>query len=337
MGRRVAIVGVTGYVGLELALALSRHRGVEICGVFASASSAGRRLGAVFPRARKAADLAIEEASSPGILAKQPEVVLLATPHELSHELAPVLLEGGARVVDLSAAYRLRDAGVYRTFYGFEHRHEGWLERAVYGLPELNRERIVGARLVASPGCYPTCSILALAPLVRAGALDGAMTPVIDAMSGVSGAGRGASERTHFCEVTAQAYGVFKHRHTPEIEAHAGTRVVFTPHLVALDRGMIATVHARLRAGWTRARVEEAWREAYGEEAFVRLLPEGEWPSAGAVRGTNYCDLACAVRGTDLIAGSAIDNLLKGAAGQAVQCLNLMLGLEEGEGLEGAA
>lgn len=334
----IAIVGATGYVGRELVELLAHHPGVRIGAVYASGSSAGATLPDLFPRLRAVADLALEPASPERIGGAEPAVALLATPHEVSHDLAPALLDAGIRVIDLSAAFRLRDPDLYPRFYGFEHRHPDWLERTVYGLPEFHRDRIRDARIVAAPGCYPTSAILALRPLVLAGAFDPSTCPIVDAASGVSGAGRVPTDRTHFCEVSYQAYGVLSHRHGPEIDQHAGTPVHFTPHLLPLDRGILSTIHTTLRPGWNRDRVMEEWHRAYAGEPFVRILPRGTWPSIAGIVRTNFCDLACAVEDSTrhLIAFSAIDNLLKGAAGQAVQCLNLMLGFEERTSLGGS-
>ncbi len=342
---RVAIVGAAGYSGAELASLLLLHPRAEIVGVFGSAkrdASQPQVFGEVFPRFRGRLDLPLLPGGVSEILACGPEVVFLATPHEASVELAPGLLDGGAVVLDLSAAFRLRDAGLYPAFYGFEHARPELLASAVYGLPEMHRERIRGANLIAVPGCYPTSAILPLAPLVRAGALatDGAgrlRRPIIDSTSGVSGAGRKAEQRLLFCEVSQSAYGVFKHRHQPEIDAYAGATTLFTPHLGPYERGILSTIHVDLAPGWTGARVRETLGGAYAGERFVRLLPSGSFPSVGDVRGTNFCDIGVAVDEAwgHAIIVSAIDNLTKGAAGQAVQCMNIRMGFEEGMALGG--
>jgi N-acetyl-gamma-glutamyl-phosphate reductase len=241
------------------------------------------------------------------------------------------------RVLDLSGGFRLRDAALYPKVYGFEHGHPELLETAVYGLPELNRAQIASARLVAVPGCYPTSAILPLAPLVRAGAVARGTRPIIDSTSGVSGAGRTPTAKTHFCEISLQPYNVLKHRHNPEIDLHAGVPVVFTPHLGAFDRGILSTIHVELSEGWNAARVGATLRGAYGAEPFVRLRAPDQWPSVGAVRETNFCDIGWAVDEPrrHLIVVSAIDNLVKGAAGQAIQCMNIVCGLPETLGLDG--
>lgn len=332
----VAIVGVTGYAGAELARLLMHHRACAIAGVFASSDRAGRTLADEFGIFRGRLDLPIGAATPDAIAGCGAAVALLATPHAASAALVPALLDRGLTVMDLSGAFRLRDATLYPHHYGFAHTHPDLLERAVYGLVELARERLGGARLVAVPGCYPTASILGLAPIVRAGLVEAGATPIIDAISGVSGAGRGVRVGGLFCEVSAGPYGVHTHRHAPEIALHAGTDVVFTPHIVPMERGLTATIHLPMAPGVTRARVDEVFAASYGAERFVRLLPDGVLPTVRGVVGTNCCDLAWALdedRG-HLIVMSAIDNLIKGAAGQAIQAMNVVLGLDEAMGLE---
>ena len=205
----------------------------------------------------------------------------------------------------------------------------------MYGLAEHNRGAISETNLIAVPGCYPTSAILALRPLVEAGVLESGATPIIDSVSGVSGAGRSPKLGSLFCEVSHQPYGVFSHRHQPEIDQHAGIETIFTPHLGPFDRGILSTIHARLAAGVTEADLRELYRKRYADEPFIRLLDSGIWPSVGAVENTNFCDIALAVDEAKrhLIVVTAIDNLLKGAAGQAVQCFNIRMGFVETIGL----
>lgn len=347
MPKRVVIVGAGGYSGGELAELLLGHAQVEIVGLFGSArrdEGGPRAFSEVFPRFRERLDLPVRAAGVEAIAALTPDVVFLCTPHEASVELAAGLRKGARPpvVLDLSAGFRLRDASMYPKHYGFEHVAPELLASAVYGLPELFRAEIAAANLIAVPGCYPTSAILPLRPLVMAGALgvrsDGrSERPVIDSTSGVSGAGRGMHLRSLFCEVHQGAYGVLSHRHQPEIDAYTGTGTVFTPHLGPYERGILSTIYVTLSPGWTEARVRDTLARAYGEERFVRLCPAGVWPTVGDVRGTNFCDIALAVdeEWGQLVMVSAIDNLVKGAAGQAVQCMNVRFGFDEGAGLPG--
>jgi N-acetyl-gamma-glutamyl-phosphate reductase len=341
---RIAIVGAAGYGGGELAALLLRHPRAEVVAAFGSSRRAAAekpaRLGDLHPRLRGQLDLEVRVADRDSIAAAKPDAVFLATPHEASEELLPELLpvtnhrSEPTRVFDLSGAFRLRQED-YPKHYGFPHHHPELLKRAVYGLPELFRQRIAAADFVAVPGCYPTSAILPLAPLVRAGAVRPGTRPIIDATSGVSGAGRTPSAKVHFSEVSLQPYNVLRHRHNPEIDLYAGTPTVFTPHLGAFDRGILSTIHVELAPGWTGERAGATLRDAYAKEQFVRLLPPGEWPSVAAARGTNFCDIAWAADEAHghLIIVSALDNLVKGAAGQAVQCMNIRFGLPEGLGL----
>lgn len=332
---RVAIVGAGGYSGAELVSLLLGHSDVEIVGLFGSAKRAGETFAESWPKFRGRMDLPVRATNLDELEKLGADALFLATPHEASVELAPELLSHGGVVFDLSGGFRFKDPAIYPAYYGFEHKHAGLLSEAVFGLPELFRAKIKGGRLISVPGCYPTSAILPLAPLARAGAVKPGTRPIIDSTSGVSGAGRSAVQKNLFCEVSLQAYNVFKHRHNPEIDAYAGCRTLFTPHVGAFDRGILSTIHVELASGWTGDRVSEALREAYAREAFVRLCPPGVWPAVGDVRMTNFCDLGWAVdeNHSHLIIESAIDNLGKGAAGQAVQCLNVRFGLAEGTGL----
>lgn len=343
---RVAIVGASGYSGAELLQIIANHPACRVVGLFASgkgekAGAAPPTMASLFGRFRGGLDMPVLTASPDAILACQPDAVFLCTPHEASLALAGSLVDRCGCVLDLSAAFRLKDANAYPAFYGFTHDRPDLLARAIYGIVELTEPaRLRGATLVAVPGCYPTSAILPLAPLVRAGALrteaDGThRRPIIDATSGVSGAGRKAEQRLLFCEVGQQAYGVLSHRHQPEIDAYAGCATVFTPHLGPYERGILSTIHADLASGWSAQRVRDTLAQAYAGRPFVRLCPAGVWPSVLDVRGSNCCDIALAMdeRHAHLIITSAIDNLVKGAAGQAVQCMNVRFGLHEATGL----
>ncbi|MBL8747048.1 MAG: N-acetyl-gamma-glutamyl-phosphate reductase [Phycisphaerae bacterium] len=335
---RCAVVGAGGYTGAELVSILLGHPRAEVVGVFGSdrrGEGEPTPLSSVFPSLRRRCDLPLRPASADAIAGSGAEVVFLCTPHAVSHDLAPALLARGMKVFDLSAAFRLKEASLYPKHYGFEHGHAEWLRRAAYGIPELFRREIAQADLVAVAGCYPTSAILPLSPLMRAGAAEEGRRPIVDSVSGVSGAGRHATTANLFCEVSLQPYNVLKHRHNPEIDAYAGAAVVFTPHLGCFDRGILSTMHVDLAPGWDATRVGTALRSAYQMEPFVRLLPAGEWPSIAAARHSNFCDIGWAVDETHrhLVIVSAIDNLVKGAAGQAVQCMNARFALAETMGL----
>jgi len=340
---RVAIVGAGGYSGAEVVSILLDHPRSTIVGVFGSASRAkadgamAPTFSEVFPRFAGMIDLPLLAGDVQSILACRPDAVFLATPHEASLELAPQLLRAGVKVFDLSAAFRLKDAALYPKHYGFPHTQPGLLEKAVYGLPELFRDLVAKADLVACAGCYCTSAILPLEPLVKAGAVAPGRRPIIDATSGVSGAGRSPALKSLFCEVSLQPYGVLSHRHQPEIDAFSGTGTVFTPHLGPYDRGILSTIHVDLAPGWTGARIGDTLHGAYDGEPFVRLCKTGVWPSVGGVKHTNFCDIGWAVDEANghAIIVSALDNLVKGAAGQAVQCMNIRLGFEEAMGLAG--
>ena len=340
----IAVLGASGYAGAESLRLLAGHPETEVV-VAAGGRAAGQRVGAIAPHLSALADLPIGELD-PGAVIDRAEVALLALPHEESARLAPVLLEGGVRVIDLSGAFRL-PAEDYPAWYGFAHPAPAWLGKAVYGLPELFGEQIVGAELVANPGCYPTAAALALAPLVRAGLVE-ASGIVIDAKSGISGAGRTPTDVTHF----ATADGSIRpyaaggaHRHTPEIERAIGaatgaaTSVSFVPHLVPATRGLVATCFARAPAGLTTGAALAVLTEAYAGAPFVRVLPAGSLPDSKRTTGANVVEIGAAIdarTGTAVVV-AALDNLVKGAAGQAVQNLNLMMGYAETAGLEAMA
>ncbi len=330
--RRVVVVGAAGYSGAEVVGILLKHPSTEVVGLFGSATRADHppRFDQLFPRFRGWTDLLVHAATIDAILSLKPDAVFLATPHEVSHDLAPALCAAGVTVLDLSAAFRLREPSSYRAHYGFTHAHTDLLERAVYGIAELNREAISNADLIAVPGCYPTSVVLAVRPLIEAGFVADAPI-IVDSTSGVSGAGRSPALKSLFCEVSQQPYGVFSHRHQPEMAQETGGDIIFTPHLGPFDRGILSTIHATLREGVGEADVRAVLCERYANEPFVTLLKSGEWPSVAAVEATNRCDIGLAFDPSrhHLILCSALDNLLKGAAGQAVQCFNIRYGFSE--------
>jgi len=319
--RHIAIVGITGYTGQELDRLLSGHPKFQVAGRFAS--KADTKSGA-------------EPFSIDKLKTFSPDAVVLATEHELSMHLVPELLSSGFRVVDMSGAFRLKDPQLYQEWYGFEHTAPDLLNEAVYGLPEFQAESLVTAKLVANPGCYATAAVLPLIPLYSANVIDPNCTVVVDGKSGVSGAGRAPKPETHFCAVSENisAYGVLKHRHTPEMIAQLRgatlDRFVFTPHLIPIARGILNTVTLRTV---DRGSAHSILAETYAKSPFVRVLPPGQLPNIHSVVRTNLCSIGVATKGPNTVIVSAIDNLVKGAAGQAVQNLNIMFKHEPATGL----
>lgn len=340
---KIAVVGASGYSGEELIRLLQRHPGVELACV-TSRQHAGKPLGVVHPKfqGQKYSTLTFSASDPKAIVDSGARHVFLALPHGLAAEFARPLLHAGLRVIDLSADFRLKDEAVYKEFYGHDHPAPELLAESVYGMPELYRDKIAAAKLVASPGCYPTSIILPLAPLLKAKMIDPASI-VVSSMSGVSGAGRKAEVDYLFveCNESARPYGVPKHRHLSEIEQELGNAagekitISFTPHLVPLNRGILTTIHASASAGVTLQTVTEAMTASYGGEPFVRLPGAGGYPDIKNVAHTNFIDIAWRhdPRTGRIILMSAEDNLVKGASGQAIQSLNLMCNLPETSGL----
>ncbi|MEC7942174.1 MAG: N-acetyl-gamma-glutamyl-phosphate reductase [Pseudomonadota bacterium] len=324
---KATIIGASGYTGAELALMINRHPELTLSGLYVSANSVdvGKPIASLHGKLTGLIDMPVQPLTNPEEVAKQSDVIFLATAHEVSHDLAPIFLENDCQVFDLSGAFRVKGENFYQEFYGFEHQHEQWLDKAAYGLAEWNEQEIKEAQLVAVAGCYPTASQLAIKPLVEAKLLDENQWPVINATSGVSGAGRKATMVNSFCEVSLQAYGVFNHRHQPEMAAHLGCDVIFTPHLGNFKRGILATITMKLAQGVTEQQVQDAFEQAYQGKPAVRLLEEA-LPRIQDVEQTPFCDLGWKVQGQHIIVVSAIDNLLKGASSQAMQCLNLRYG-----------
>jgi N-acetyl-gamma-glutamyl-phosphate reductase len=348
MGRmnliKTAIVGASGYSGMELLRLLLSHPSADLVAV-TSRQEAGRPLNEVFPRFQSAwtRDLHFIEPDADKIAASGAQVAFLALPHGVAAEIARALLERGVKVIDLSADFRLRDAAVYEEFYGHPHPAPDLLAEAVYGLPELRADEISKARLIASPGCYPTSILLPLLPLLRDGLIE-TDSIVANSMSGVSGAGRKAELSLLFCECneSARAYGVPKHRHLSEIEQElgiaAGEKVVisFIPHLIPVNAGIVTTTTAKLRKGISPEAVGAALEKAYAGQAFVRLLGRGGCADTKQVTRTNFVDIGWEydARTNRVILMSAEDNLGKGAGGQAIQSFNHMFGLDETAGLQ---
>ncbi len=335
---RVGVVGATGYAGAELVRILSGHSEV-ILSSLTSRQYAGQRFDAIYPSVKGWVDLTLETFSAQE-LATRADVVFLALPHKLPMAIVPELLEKGVKVIDLSADFRFKDQVVYEQHYQ-PHSSPQLLSTAIYGLSEVYTEEIKKAVLVGNPGCYPTSVLLPLVPLLKAGLID-TRTLIADAKSGVSGAGRGATLATHFCQVNEsfKAYKVGVHRHTPEMEAILGevagrsVQLTFVPHLVPLSRGMQTTIYAQAKQGVTHHEIENCLQQFYQGRSFVRLCGT-QPPDTLSVRGSNCCDIGYVLdmQNRQLILMAAIDNLVKGAAGQAVQNMNIMMGLNEGMGL----
>ncbi len=335
-----SVIGATGYAGQELVRLLHKHPETEIVGL-TSVNQTGVSLADVYGAYRDQLNMILEPQDIPA-MAERSDVVFLALPHGVASGLVTEDILAKTKVVDLGADFRLHDAASYQQWYGTEHQNPELLSESVYGLCELHGERIAQARLVANPGCYTTCSILALAPLMRHPQLQ-LQSIVVDAKSGLTGAGRGLSLGTHFAEMneSVKAYKVAAHRHTPEMEeqlsAQAGQpiRLLFTPHLVPMNRGILAACYGKYAGSLTAQSIVDMYREFYAAHPFVRILDLGVVPDTAWVKGTNFCDLGIAVdeRTQTLIVIGAIDNLMKGAAGQAVQNMNLLCGLPETTGL----
>lgn len=337
---KVAIAGASGYTGGELLRLLFRHPHVRVVAV-TSEKSAGKPLSAIFPNLEGFFNLILQPLV-PGDLAEKAEFIFTALPHGTSVEPVSAFIRSGKRVVDLSADFRLKDLSLYREWYGMEHRGKELLESAVYGLPEIYREKIRGAALVANPGCYPTAGILAIAPLIKNGLIQNDRI-YIDAKSAISGAGRGPALPYHFPEAHEglEAYKVGIHRHTPEIEqalsdvSGGSIKVTFVPHLIPANRGLLCTVYAPLASAVETGEISRIYKKFYDREPFIRILDTGRQPNIRDVRGANFCDIGIAIdrRNRCIIVTAAIDNLVKGAAGEAIQNMNIMAGFEETTGL----
>ena len=337
---KVGIIGATGYAGNEIVRLLLGHKNVEIKWL-GSRSYIDQRYSSVYQNMFRLVDAACMDDNMEA-LADEVDVIFTATPQGLCASLVNEGILSKAKVIDLSADFRIKDVKVYEEWYGIEHKAPQFIEEAVYGLCEINREAIKKARLIANPGCYPTCSTLSIYPAVKEGLID-PDTIIIDAKSGTSGAGRGAKVANLYCEVNEniKAYGVASHRHTPEIEEQLGyaagkeIRLNFTPHLVPMNRGILVTAYASLAKDVTYEEVKAVYDKYYENEQFVRVLNAGVCPETKWVEGSNYVDVNFKIdpRTHRLIMMGAMDNLVKGAAGQAVQNMNLLFGFPENEGL----
>lgn len=338
---KVGIVGGTGYTGHELVRLLCGHPCVQLEGI-AARSGAGKMYSDIYASLGTFTDIECEAFGQGGLIDRS-DVIIAALPHGLSGQIVEEVWEKGKRIVDLGADFRFADAKVYQRWYNTQHPCTGLLEEAVYGIPEFNRHLIRDAKIVGNPGCYPTCSIFALAPMLEEGLLEESSI-IIDAKSGVSGAGKSLKPGSHFCECneSIKAYKVAGHRHIPEIEqqlsiiAGKDITVSFTPHLVPMQRGMLITAYGSLKEDIGAEKLQELYTDFYKGEYFVRVMDMGKMPATAQVKGSNFCDIGIAVdqRTGRAVVCSVIDNLVKGASGQAVQNMNIMFGLDEKAGLD---
>jgi N-acetyl-gamma-glutamyl-phosphate reductase len=338
--RRIAVIGVTGYTGFELATLLLRHPAISKPTFYVREINGYQCLSQLFPQLRGRAEAPLRPLSLEAVMASSAGTAFLATPHEVSAEFAPKLLDAGLRVIDLSGAFRFSSADTFRSWYKLPAPHASRLADAVYGLPELYAEKIRNAKLVANPGCYATSVILALRPLSQASFVSSTQNVVCDSKSGATGAGKEPRRDLHFAEVDEnfRAYNLFSHRHTPEILEHTGfaeSQLVFTTHLLPLARGILSTIYVTLKEKQSSENIEKLYREFYAGRPFVRIWPTGTLPELQHVANTNFCDIGFALDacGKRLVVVSCLDNLGKGAAGQAIQNFNLLLGIEEQTGL----
>ncbi len=338
---KVGIIGATGYAGNELVRILLGHKDAEIVW-YGSRSYVDKNYADVYQNMFKLVDAKCMDDNMEE-LAKEADVIFTATPQGYCASILTEDILKKTKIIDLSADYRLKDVNIYEEWYKIEHKSPELIDKAVYGLCELNRDKIKNTRLLANPGCYTTCSILTCYPLVKEGIID-PNTIIIDVKSGTSGAGRGAKVANLYCEVneSIKAYGVLTHRHTPEIEEQLGyacgqdVKIIFTPHLVPMNRGILVTAYANLAKNVTYEEVRAAYEKYYKDEYFIRLLDKDVCPETRWVEGSNFVDINFKIdtRTNRVVMMGALDNITKGAAGQAVQNMNLMFGLDEKEGLK---
>jgi N-acetyl-gamma-glutamyl-phosphate reductase len=337
----IAVVGVSGYTGFELAKLLLRHPAGQAATFFMRDTQGAHCLSELFPQLRGTGPAPVRQLSVEKILATGAKTAFLATPHEASAELAPQLLEAGLKVIDLSGAFRFRDAATFQSWYKLPAPHAAWLNSAVYGLPEFYAKELASARIVANPGCYATSVILAVRPLAEAGLRDSAAQLVADCKSGATGAGKELRRDLHFSELDEnfKAYNLFSHRHTPEILDHTGlseSQLIFSTHLLPIARGILSTIYVTLSEPQTPETIEALYRRTYAGHPMVRIWKAGTLPEIQHVAHTNFADIGFTLdrSGRRLIVVSCLDNLGKGAAGQAVQNFNLLSQLEETTGLQ---
>ena len=335
---KVAVVGASGYAGAELVEILTKHNEVTEINLLVSegSSSENKLFSQLYPRMQGVCDLVLHSFTQSWLENNQTEIdaVFFATPHEYSQQWANAFIEAGIKVFDLSGAFRLNNLSDYPKYYGFEHNYPKLLEQAVYGLAEYNQQDIKNTNIVAVPGCYPTASLLSLKPITQLNLQQDDGLIVVNGISGVSGAGRKASLATSFNELSLKAYNILQHRHQPEISQECGQQVIFNPHIAPFKRGLLVTVTLNLKASVTSADVDAAYNQAYKNTPLVRI--SATWPQIDDVAGTPFANVHWQYDETKnvLVVSCAIDNLLKGAASQAVQCFNLVHGFENLQGLQ---
>lgn len=322
--KNVLVIGASGYVGAELVKYLNRHLHVNIVSLFVSEESndSGKKFSDIHRQYKGIIDLILKPLKNPLDILDGIDVIFLATDHIISHDLAPLFLKRGIIVFDLSGSFRIKDPDVYRKYYKFKHKHKYWLNKSIYGLVEWEELSIKTGQLIAIPGCYATAVQLGLKPIIKSELIDVSQTPVINAISGVSGSGRKPTIVNSFCEVSLQPYNIFTHRHQPEIISHLGIPIIFIPNLGSFTRGILAIITCRLKFKVEFMDVFSSFFSVYKNKPLIRIYNK-EMPSIKSVSGLPFCDIGFVVNNKDIVIVVAIDNLLKGAAAQAVQCFNI--------------
>ncbi|AEO08416.1 N-acetyl-gamma-glutamyl-phosphate reductase [Buchnera aphidicola str. Ak (Acyrthosiphon kondoi)] len=330
----VLIIGASGYAGAELVNYMNRHTFANVKKIFVSKNSLdlGKLFSEVHQQFKNIIDLRFEAISNSNCIKKNIDAVFLATDHSVSHSLVPFFLSSGCIVFDLSAAYRIKKSKVYLSYYGFVHQYKELLKKSVYGLAEWKEKKIKKANLIAVPGCYATCIQLALKPLIEEDVLCNKNMPIINAVSGVSGAGRKANLNNSFCEVSLQPYNIFTHRHNPEIVEQLGIPVIFIPHLGSFSRGIIATITCKLKSNIKSIDIYNIFHKFYKNKPLIRMYKKF-LPSIRSVEKQPFCDIGFIIKDNYIVIVTAEDNLLKGAAAQAVQCFNIRFGFSETESI----
>ncbi|QFQ32793.1 N-acetyl-gamma-glutamyl-phosphate reductase [Buchnera aphidicola (Aphis fabae)] len=330
----VVIIGASGYSGAELVNYINRHKFARIKKIFVSKDSIniGKSFSDLYPEYTNIINIPFDSIEDFTLIKDNIDVVFLATDHNVSHTLVPLFMEYNYIVIDLSGAYRINNIDIYLEYYGFIHNYEKILKKSIYGLAEWNYKKIQKAKLIAVPGCYATCIQLALKPFVEADVLSKSYIPIVNAISGVSGAGRQPNINNSFCEVSLAPYNIFTHRHTPEIIEHLGIPVVFIPHLGSFSRGIIATIVCKLKTNLKLTNIYDIYNTFYKDKSLIRIY-KNTFPSIKGIAKLPFCDIGFTIRNEYLVIVTAEDNLLKGAAAQAVQCFNIRFGFSETESI----